>query len=73
MGDTMKTSSFALTEAKYVVGENIKHVVRENVSTAALKLLSYQENIAGVELPKFEYFIDGETNNDLTGLSRGGQ
>ncbi|KAL8502528.1 hypothetical protein ACS0TY_021606 [Phlomoides rotata] len=37
MGYTMKASSFALTEAKYVAGENIKHVVRENVSTAALK------------------------------------
>ncbi|KAL8511725.1 hypothetical protein ACS0TY_018234 [Phlomoides rotata] len=37
MGYTMKTSSFALIEAKYVAGENIKHVVRENVSTAALK------------------------------------
>ncbi|KAK6127908.1 hypothetical protein DH2020_038337 [Rehmannia glutinosa] len=27
MGDVMKTSSFALTEAKYVAGENIKHTV----------------------------------------------
>ncbi|KAL8516135.1 hypothetical protein ACS0TY_014706 [Phlomoides rotata] len=73
MGDTMKTSSFALTEAKYVAGENIKHVVRENVSTAALKVRSYTDNIAGVKLPKFEYFFDGETKNDLTGLARGGQ
>ncbi|GFP92787.1 v-type proton ATPase subunit d [Phtheirospermum japonicum] len=73
MGDVMKTSSFALTEAKYVAGENIKHIVRENVSSANLKVRSYQENIAGVKLPKFEYFIDGETKNDLTGLARGGQ
>lgn len=73
MGDVMKSSSFALTEAKYVAGENIKHIVRENVSTAALKVRSRQENIAGVKLPKFEYFMDGETKNDLTGLARGGQ
>ncbi|KAL8480737.1 hypothetical protein ACS0TY_027324 [Phlomoides rotata] len=73
MGDTMKTSSFTLTEAKYVAGENIKHVVRENVTTDALKVRSYQENIDGVKLPKFEYFIDGETKNNLTGLARGGQ
>lgn len=73
MGDTMKTSSFALTEAKYVAGENIKHIVRENVQSAALKVRSRQENIAGVKLPKFEYFIDGETKNALTGLARGGQ
>ncbi|KAL3818942.1 hypothetical protein ACJIZ3_004847 [Penstemon smallii] len=73
MGDVMKKSSFALTEAKYVAGENIKHIVRENVSSAALKVRSHQENIAGVKLPKFAYFFDGETKNDLTGLARGGQ
>lgn len=73
MGEVMKTSSFALTEAKYVAGENIKHVVRENVQSAALKVRSRQENVAGVKLPKFEYYMDGETKNDLTGLARGGQ
>jgi V-type H+-transporting ATPase subunit D len=73
MGDMMKTSSFALTEAKYVAGDNIKYVVLENVQTATLKVRSKQENIAGVKLPKFEYFSEGETKNDLTGLARGGQ
>ncbi|XP_058096537.1 V-type proton ATPase subunit D [Magnolia sinica] len=73
MGDIMKTSSFALTEAKYVAGENIKHIVLENVHSASLKVRSRQENVAGVKLPKFEYFHDGETKNDLTGLARGGQ
>lgn len=73
MGDVMKTSSFALTEAKYVAGENIKHVVLENARNATLKVRSRQENVAGVKLPKFEYFTDGETKNSLTGLARGGQ
>ncbi|KAE8669541.1 V-type proton ATPase subunit D [Hibiscus syriacus] len=73
MGETMKTSSFSLTEAKYVAGENIKHVVLENVKTANLKVRSRQENVAGVKLPKFEYFTEGESKNDLTGLARGGQ
>lgn len=73
MGDIMKTSSFALTEAKYVAGENIKHIVLENVQNASLKVRSRQENVAGVKLPKFEYFTEGETKNDLTGLARGGQ
>lgn len=73
MGDIMKSSSFALTEAKYVAGENIKHIVLENVQNATLKVRSRQENVAGVKLPKFEYFTDGETKNDLTGLARGGQ
>ncbi|GFZ17938.1 vacuolar ATP synthase subunit D [Actinidia rufa] len=73
MGEIMKTSSFALTEAKYVAGENIKHVVLENVKNATLKVRSRQENVAGVKLPKFEYFSEGETKTDLTGLARGGQ
>nr|XP_016503492.1 PREDICTED: V-type proton ATPase subunit D-like [Nicotiana tabacum] len=71
MGDVMKTSSFALTEAKYAAGENIKHVVLENVQNATIKVRSH--NIAGVKLPKFEHFSEGETKNDLTGLARGGQ
>lgn len=73
MGEIMKTSAFALTEAKYVAGENIKHIVLENVQNASLKVRSRQENVAGVKLPKFEYFTDGETKNSLTGLARGGQ
>ncbi|KAK9037537.1 hypothetical protein V6N11_022445 [Hibiscus sabdariffa] len=73
MGEIMKTSSFSLTEAKYVAGETVKHVVLENVQNATLKVRSRQENVAGVKLPKFEYFTEGETKNDLTGLARGGQ
>lgn len=73
MGEIMKASSFALTEAKYVAGENIKHIVLENVQNASLKVRSRTENVAGVKLPKFEYFTEGETKNDLTGLARGGQ
>lgn len=74
MGTVMKSSSFALTEAKYVAGENIKHIVLENVQSASVRVRSRQENVAGVKLPKFEYFTEGEmTKNDLTGLARGGQ
>ncbi|KVH96143.1 V-type proton ATPase subunit D-like [Cynara cardunculus var. scolymus] len=74
MGTVMKSSSFALTEAKYVAGENIKHVVLENVQSASVRVRSRQDNVAGVKLPKFEYFTEGEmTKNDLTGLARGGQ
>ncbi|KAL5546862.1 hypothetical protein UlMin_006549 [Ulmus minor] len=60
MGEIMKPSSFALTKAKYVAGDNINHTVLKN-------------NVAGVKLPKFEYFTDGDTKNDLTGLTQGGQ
>eukprot|EP00249_Psilotum_nudum_P009317 c21850_g2_i1 orf=164-970(+) len=74
MGETMKTSAFALTEAKYVAGENIKHVVLENVDTATINVRAKQDNVAGVKLPRFEHFTDAaESKNNLTGLARGGQ
>ncbi|KAL5546867.1 hypothetical protein UlMin_006554 [Ulmus minor] len=73
MGEIMKSSSFSLTEAKYVSGDNIKHTVLKNVQNASLKVRSHQENVAGLKLPKFEYFTDGDTKNALTGLARGGQ
>lgn len=75
MGDIMRSSSFALTEAKYAAGENIKHVVLESVKSASVRVRARQENVAGVKLPKFEHFTDtaSDTKNDLTGLARGGQ
>ncbi|KAL5565211.1 hypothetical protein UlMin_028375 [Ulmus minor] len=47
MGEIMKSSLFALTEAKYIAGDNIKHTVLENVQNASLKVRSHQENVAG--------------------------
>ncbi|GJW96419.1 V-type proton ATPase subunit D-like protein [Tanacetum coccineum] len=45
-----------------------------NVQSASIRVRSRQENVAGVKLPKFEYFTEGEmTKIDLTGLARGGQ
>lgn len=38
MGETMKQAAFALTEAKYAAGDNIKHTVFENVSSATIKV-----------------------------------
>ncbi|ERM98207.1 hypothetical protein AMTRI_Chr01g128050 [Amborella trichopoda] len=73
MGEIMKESSFSLTQAKYVAGDNIKHVVLENVRNASVKVRSKQDNVAGVKLPRFEHFTDGEPKADLTGLARGGQ
>ena len=38
MGETMKQAAFALTEAKYAAGDNIKHTVFENVASATIKV-----------------------------------
>eukprot|EP00271_Cylindrocystis_brebissonii_P020873 TRINITY_DN7171_c0_g1_i1.p1 TRINITY_DN7171_c0_g1~~TRINITY_DN7171_c0_g1_i1.p1 ORF type:complete len:248 (+),score=47.97 TRINITY_DN7171_c0_g1_i1:140-883(+) len=74
MGDVMKESAFALTVAKYAGGDNITHIVFENVDKATVKVRAKTDNVAGVKLPKFEHFVEaGETKNDLTGLARGGR
>lgn len=74
MGEVMKAAAFALTEAKYAAGDNVKHVVFENVDQAIVRVKAKQENVAGVKLPKFEHYNEAiESKNDLTGLGRGGQ
>lgn len=76
MGEIMRASAFALTEAKYAAGDNIKHSVVESVSTASVRVRSSSTNIAGVRLPRFEHFTDSaasDSKSALTGLARGGQ
>ncbi|KAJ6830368.1 V-type proton ATPase subunit D [Iris pallida] len=80
MGDIMRASSFALTEAKYAAGDSVRHFVLQSVRTASVRVRSRQENVAGVKLPKFEHFTDpsadpksSSSSSDLTGLARGGQ
>ena len=38
MGEIMKSSSFALTKAKYIAGDNINHTVLENVQNTSPKV-----------------------------------
>ncbi|WCJ31766.1 V-type proton ATPase subunit D [Euphorbia peplus] len=66
MGEIMKTSSFFLTETKYiyVAGDNIKHAFLENVQNALVRVRSQKENVAGLKLPKFENFTESDTRND---------
>mmetsp|Transcript_32136 Transcript_32136/g.80826 ORF Transcript_32136/g.80826 Transcript_32136/m.80826 type:complete len:266 (-) Transcript_32136:193-990(-) len=74
MGATMKASSFALTEAKYVAGEGIKHSIIDSVGAANVRVLAQTDNVAGVKLPKFQHYLEGvESKADMTGLGKGGK
>mmetsp|Transcript_27983 Transcript_27983/g.51688 ORF Transcript_27983/g.51688 Transcript_27983/m.51688 type:complete len:258 (-) Transcript_27983:518-1291(-) len=74
LGNTMKESFFAYTEAQYSAGDRIKHTVFDNVETASIRVKSDLDNVAGVKIPKFKsYVIPGETKMDLAGLGKGGQ
>ncbi|XP_070576739.1 V-type proton ATPase subunit D-like [Ptychodera flava] len=72
MGEVMKEAAFSLAEAKFACGD-FNHIVVQNVTKAACKVKSRKENVAGVNLPVFEYYTDGTDCYELTGLSRGGQ
>ncbi|XP_067935229.1 V-type proton ATPase subunit D-like [Watersipora subatra] len=72
MGEVMKEASFSLAEAKFSAGD-LNHMVIQNVSRAQTKVRTRKDNVAGVALPIFEDYQDGNDSYELTGLSRGGQ
>ncbi|XP_071961948.1 V-type proton ATPase subunit D-like [Antedon mediterranea] len=72
MGECMKEASLSLAGAKFTSG-NISHMVLQNVTKAQTKVRSKKENVAGVNLPVFEPYSEGNDTYELTGLSRGGQ
>lgn len=73
MGDVMKEAVFSLAEAKFTTGD-FNQVVLQNVgSHAQIKVRSRKDNVAGVNLPVFESYQDGNDTYELAGLARGGQ
>jgi len=72
MGDVMKDCAFSLAEAKFQAGEFNQQIL-QNVTKAQTKIRTKKDNVAGVNLPKFEVVREGSDTYELTGLSRGGQ
>ncbi|RWS09144.1 V-type proton ATPase subunit D-like protein [Dinothrombium tinctorium] len=73
MGEVMKEAQFSLAEAKFAVGNDFNALVLENVNKAQIKVKCRKDNVAGVNLPAFEWYQDGQDSYELAGLSRGGQ
>lgn len=72
MGDLLQSAYFSFAAVMYSAGD-IGYVVRENAASAQVKTKSHMENVAGVQLPKFTSYKEGNDVYELTGLSRGGQ
>lgn len=72
MGPLMKDASFSLTQAKFIAGENLPHMVIEGVEKATFKLKIETDNIVGVFLPVFAAFKE-PVKQALQGLAQGGQ
>jgi len=73
MGDVMKEAQFSLAEAKFTVGNDFNAIVLQNVTKAQTKVKSRKDNVAGVNLPSFECYQDGNDSYEFAGLARGGQ
>lgn len=85
MGETMRSASFALTQAYYVAGENVKYTIEDSVTSASVRVKAGVDNIAGVKIPNFSSSEEeagggGEKSGEggggdvaLTGLGGGGK
>lgn len=72
MGVVMKEAALSLAEAKFTMGDFSQQIL-QNINKASIKVKAKKDNVAGVQLPVFESYKDGNPSMDLTGLSRGGQ
>eukprot|EP01147_Barroeca_monosierra_P000450 gene450-3786_t len=72
MGQVMRDAAFSLAEANFKAGD-FSHGVLQNVNQARFLVKAHTDNVAGVMLPIFQPSRDGNSQYELTGLSRGGQ
>ena len=72
MGVVMREAALSLAETKFTMGDFGQQIL-QNVNKASIKIKAKKDNVAGVQLPIFESYKDGNPSMDLTGLSRGGQ
>lgn len=62
-GDESREAMLALALAKYAFGEDLKHIVIENVSSASTKVKMAPDNVAGVTIPVFSKLGGNDASN----------
>jgi len=74
VGQALKESAFAHTEAQWAAGDFNNQVI-ENTSEASYRIRTKVNNVAGVKLPVFDRNLShtGSGRDILVGLSKGGQ
>lgn len=72
MGEVMKEAAFSLAETKFAAGD-VNQTVLQSVAKAQIKVRTRKDNVAGVNLPVFEHFVEGSDSYELTGIAKGGQ
>lgn len=72
MGDLSSSVFFSLTQAEYAAG-NFRQKLLEGSMTAAIRVGSRTDNVAGVKLPVFSQRETGVDQNHNLGLTGGGR
>lgn len=73
MGTVMKNSFFSLAQARYTNGD-FRHTVLDSVDQATVRVLTHQDNVAGVKIPQFESHKESQDSKlGLIGLGTGGR
>jgi len=72
MADQSAAAFFSLTQAEYAAG-NFRNKVLENNMSAAIRVSSRTDNVAGVKLPVFGQYDTGVEVHDNLGLVGGGR
>lgn len=81
-GEESSQAMHLLARALYTFGDDLKHVVVQNVEDASLRVKMSPENVAGVTIPTFSKLGEVNTDKDapavkgvisLAGLSKGGE
>mmetsp|Transcript_33915 Transcript_33915/g.34548 ORF Transcript_33915/g.34548 Transcript_33915/m.34548 type:complete len:251 (+) Transcript_33915:127-879(+) len=72
MSDRSSSAFFSLTQAEYAAG-NFKNKVLEGSMTAACRVNSRTDNVAGVKLPVFSQYETGQESQENLGLAGGGR
>jgi len=72
MADHASDAFFSLTKAEYAAG-NFRNNILEGAMTAAVRVTSRTDNVAGVKLPVFGQYDTGAKSEDNLGLVGGGR
>eukprot|EP00595_Chromulina_sp_UTEXLB2642_P000078 CAMPEP_0196761918 /NCGR_PEP_ID=MMETSP1095-20130614/1237_1 /TAXON_ID=96789 ORGANISM="Chromulina nebulosa, Strain UTEXLB2642" /NCGR_SAMPLE_ID=MMETSP1095 /ASSEMBLY_ACC=CAM_ASM_000446 /LENGTH=293 /DNA_ID=CAMNT_0042112019 /DNA_START=47 /DNA_END=928 /DNA_ORIENTATION=+ len=72
LADQSSDAFFSLTAAEYAAG-NFRNQVLESSTSAAIRVSSRTDNVAGVKLPVFKQYDTGAKSSENIGLNAGGR
>ena len=69
MGTVMREAALSLAEAKFTMGDFSQQIL-QNVNKASIKVKARRDNVAGVQLPVFESYKDGNRKQFISFIQK---